>query len=109
MTIQMPVQKPGLSRDEAAEALELFDLATTILRKVLDEAQEGAEAGSAKDLAIYTKDVSSALKLLVTERQHVEKLRRDAGELAAGREFDLDQARDEIGRRLARLRDAGAD
>lgn len=109
MTIQTPMPAGGTLRSEAAEALELFDLAKTILRRVLEEAQEGASAGTARDLATYTKDVSGALKVLVTERQHVEKLRRDAGELAAGGEFDLDQARDEIGRRLACLRDAGGD
>ncbi|GGE11057.1 hypothetical protein GCM10011345_16270 [Gemmobacter megaterium] len=109
MTIHTSVPQDGLSRNEAAEALELFDLASTILRKLLDEAQAEASAQTARELATYTKDVSGALKVLVTERQNVEKLRRDAGELAGGREFDLDAARDEIGRRLACLRDAGPD
>lgn len=109
MTLQMPVPPEGPLRNEAAEALELFDLASTILRRILEEAQGGAAEGTARDMATYTKDVSSALKLLVTERQHVEKLRRDAGVLAGGRDFDLDAARAEIGRRLACLRDAGDD
>ena len=109
MTIHTPVSQTGPLRNEAAEALELFDLASTILRKLLDEAQAEASAQTARELATYTKDVSGALKVLVTERQNAEKLRRDAGELAGGREFDLDAARDEIGRRLACLRDAGED
>jgi hypothetical protein len=108
MTIHTPVTKDGLSRDEAAEALELFDLASEILRRLLDEARGGASDGTAREMATYTKDISGALKTLITERQHVEKLRRDAGDLAGGRDFDLDAARDEIGRRLACLRDAGA-
>lgn len=108
MTIHTPVTQGGLSRDEAAEALELFDLASEILRRLLDEARGGASDSTAREMATYTKDISGALKTLITERQHVEKLRRDAGELAGGRDFDLDAARDEIGRRLACLRDAGA-
>ena len=108
MTIHTPLPKDGPLRDEAAEALELFDLASAILRQMLDEAKGAASEASARDLATYTKDVSGALKVLITERQHVEKLRRDAGDLAGGREFDLDAARDEIGRRLACLRDTGA-
>ena len=108
MTIQSPI-RGGATRDEAAEALELFDLASAILRRILDEAREGAEDGTAKEMATYTRDVSGALKILVTERQHVEKLRRDAGEFAAGQQFDLVGARDEIGRRLACLRDAATD
>ncbi len=109
MTIHTPVPHGGSSRDEAAEALELFDLASTILRRILDEATGAASDGTARELATYTKDVSGALKTLITERQHVEKLRRDAGDLGCGRDFDLDAARDEIGRRLACLRDGGTD
>jgi hypothetical protein len=109
MTIHTPVTRDGPSRDESAEALELFDLASTILRQLLDEARGGASDGTARELATYTKDVSGALKVLITERQHVEKLRRDAGDLGGGRDFDLDAARDEIGRRLACLRDSGSD
>lgn len=109
MTMQMRFPQGETSRDEAAEALELFDLASTILRRILAEAREGGEEASVKELASYTKDVSSALKTLVTERQHVEKLRRDAGELVAAGVFNLDEARDEIGRRLACLRNAGGD
>lgn len=109
MTIHATIPQGELSRNEAAEALELFDLASTILRRILEEAREGALEVPVKELASYTKDVSSALKTLVTERQHVEKLRRDAGELVSGGVFDLGKARDEIGRRLARLRDAGGD
>lgn len=99
----------ALRRDEAAEALELFDLASTILRKLLDEAQAEVSVASARELATTTKDVSGALKTLVLERQHVERLRREAGTFAGGGDFDLQAARDEIGLRLACLRDAGGD
>ncbi|MGN0934264.1 hypothetical protein [Falsigemmobacter intermedius] len=109
MTLHMPVTPPPDPRREAAEALELFDLASTILRRLLEEIRAEAPAESAKELATYTKDVSQALKLLVTERQNVEKLAREqSGGLCAGA-LDLGAARDEIGRRLARLRHAGDD
>lgn len=109
MTIDCPVRPGSRDRDEAAEALELFDLASTILRKLLMEAQAEFSAASARDLASTTKDISGALKTLVLERQHVERLRREAGEFAANGVLDLQAARDEIGLRLACLRDAGGD
>ena len=109
MTIECPAPPESRARDEAAEALELFDLASTILRKLLHEAQSELTAASARDFASTTKDISGALKTLVLERQHVERLRREAGDLAGDGEFDLQAARDEIGLRLACLRDAGGD
>ncbi|RJE81237.1 permease [Paracoccus sp. JM45] len=52
------------------------------------------------------KTVREAVQLLMAERNKVEKLRKDiAGGVAEGG-LDLDAARDEIGRRLACLRNA---
>jgi hypothetical protein len=67
-------------------------------------------AGRADDVKAATqavKDLRSALQMVMEERTRVEKLRRQvAGTVGAGT-LDLDAARDEVGRRLARLRDAG--
>ncbi|MFN3936637.1 MAG: hypothetical protein ACK4KW_03565 [Gemmobacter sp.] len=106
MTIHTPVGEGGLPGDEISEARELFDIAAQIMRRVLEE-MRAAPAESARELATSTKDVRDTLKLLVAERANLEKLRGDAGALGGPGRYDFDAARDEIGRRLACLRDAG--
>lgn len=49
------------------------------------------------------------VRLLMEERNKVDKLRKSAVGAAGAGALDLDAARDEIGRRLALLRDAGGD
>lgn len=109
MTLHTPVgpaTPDGLARDPLKDAWELYDIAAAIMRQVIEEAR-AKPYENARDLALYTKDVRDALKLLIGERAGLEKLRRDAGGLGADPVFDFDAARDEIGRRLACLRDAG--
>ena len=62
-----------------------------------------------KDATTSIRDLKAAVSLANDERNRVEKLRKQvAGELGPG-QLDLDAARVEVGRRLARLRDAGSD
>ena len=64
---------------------------------------DGAELKRATETA---KTVRQAIHLLMEERQKLEKYRKNIS--GSGRSgFDLDAARDEIGRRLACLRSAG--
>ena len=68
-------------------------------------------AGRADDVKAATqavKDLRSALQMVMEERTRVEKLRRQVAGTVGTRELDFDAARLEIGRRLARLRDASA-
>jgi hypothetical protein len=52
------------------------------------------------------RDLKAAFQMVMDERARFDKLRKQvAGSVGAG-ELDLGAARDEIGRRLARLRDA---
>lgn len=53
-------------------------------------------------------NLRSAMGLYLEERNRVEKLRKQIAGAVGACGLDLDAARDEIGRRLARLRDAGA-
>ncbi|SEN35055.1 hypothetical protein SAMN04488103_104261 [Gemmobacter aquatilis] len=54
------------------------------------------------------KDLRAAFQLVMDERTRVDKLRKQVAGVAGGPgELDFAAARDEIGRRLARLRDAG--
>ncbi|MCF3974782.1 hypothetical protein [Paracoccus salsus] len=53
------------------------------------------------------RDVREAVHLMMTERNRVDKLRKDIAGGVGGGSLDLDAARDEVGRRLACLRRAG--
>jgi pyrroline-5-carboxylate reductase len=60
----------------------------------------------AKAAVLAVRDLKQAFYGLMEERNRVEKLRKQvAGDVGTG-SLDLDAARDEIGRRLACLRDA---
>lgn len=70
---------------------------------------KSGEFGKVKDAVDCIKGLKTAVHLAIEEGNRVEKLRKQvAGSVGTG-EIDLDAARDEIGRRLARLRDAGGD
>jgi hypothetical protein len=65
------------------------------------------QIGETKVVAQAVKDLRDAFKILMDERTRVDKLRKQFAGVVGNSELDLDAARDEIGRRLARLRDAG--
>jgi hypothetical protein len=80
-------------------AEELIIAVNAIKDGKLDEAKVASSA---------VRDLRAAYFLVMDERGKVEKLRKQiAGSVGTG-SLDLSAARDEIGRRLARLRDAGA-
>lgn len=65
------------------------------------------DLGEVKAVVAAVKDLKAAFNLALEERNKIEKLRKQvAGSVGSGH-LDFDAARDEIGRRLARLRDAG--
>ena len=63
--------------------------------------------GAAKMDAQAARDLRDAFRILISARERVDKLRTQIAGIAGAHELDFDAARDEIGRRLARLRDAG--
>ena len=66
------------------------------------------ELGEAKAAMQAVKDLRAAFQMVMDERTRVDKLRKQvAGVAGGGSELDFAAARAEIGRRLARLRDAG--
>lgn len=85
----------GLYRDTAE------DLAR-IMRALRSGRTEDAKAA-----AQAVKDLRVAFQLVMDERTRVDKLRKQVAGIVHDQAFDFDAARDEIGRRLARLRDAG--
>ncbi|MFT4151350.1 MAG: hypothetical protein QM656_14215 [Paracoccaceae bacterium] len=71
------------------------------------QAVRGGDLPQVREAEAHVKALRSALQLFIEERNRVEKLRKQsAGAVGAGG-LDLDAARDEIGRRLARLREGG--
>ena len=71
------------------------------------QAVRGGDLPRVKDAEAHVRALRAALQLFMDERTRVEKLRKQtAGAIGAGG-LDLDAARDEIGRRLARLREPG--
>lgn len=89
------------------EAMGLLDEIVVEIHSAMDRVRKG-ELGELKDGVRVMRDLRSALQIVFEERAKVAKLREDGGGGGAGgRALDLDAARDEICRRLARLRDAG--
>ena len=73
----------------------------------LQQKLRAGEVGELKDAMKVARELRAATQMMLEERNKVEKLRKEiAGSVGDGC-FDLDAARDEIGRRLACLRRAG--
>lgn len=88
---------------------DLYRWAITDLRSLI-AAIEAGRIEEVKAAKAAVKDLREVGKLLIQERANVEALRKQvAGSVGAGTELDLGAARDEIGRRLACLRDARGD
>ncbi|MFC3058335.1 hypothetical protein [Paenirhodobacter populi] len=97
-------------KNSPADLLEETEALYREMAEELARALKGARRGEAKDAKVAVqavKDMRSAFQLLMEERTRVEKLRKQVAGAVGGRELDFDAARAEIGRRLARLRDAG--
>lgn len=85
---------------------EMFRDAGTELARAVRAAKSG-EASDAKAALQAARDLKAAFQLVMDERTKIEKLRKETAGIIGEEILDLDAARDEIGRRLARLRDAG--
>jgi hypothetical protein len=87
----------GLFREAA---LELYRTITAV---------RAGEFSEVKSAQTAIRDLRATALQVLEERGKVDKLRKQmASDAGAGGALDLDGARTEIGRRLARLRDAGS-
>lgn len=89
------------------QAEEQFSQVALELGEAARRAVEG-EPGAAKTAAQAARELRDAFRIMLSERERVDKLRTQIAGVAGGRDLDFDAARDEISRRLARLRDAGS-
>ncbi len=92
--------------DLVSETEEYFLDAARQLAQSIREINAG-KLGDAKAIQQVLKDLRVAYVHAVDERARVEKLRKQGAGIAYDYALDFDAARAEIGRRLARLRDAG--
>ena len=79
-------------------ASQLFDALSIVKSGRLDESKTVANA---------VRDLRQAIEWVMDERNRVEKLRKSVAGALGATELDFSAARDEIGRRLAVLREAG--
>ena len=94
-------------------AMETIDIASGVFRDAAEDLERlrrklrAGDMGELKDAAAMARSLRNATQQMLEERNKVDKLRKEiAGGVGDGC-FDLDAARDEIGRRLACLRNAG--
>lgn len=86
---------------------ELYRDIALELAQATQRLREG-ELGEVKAAVKAVKDLREAFQIVMDERTRVDKLRKQVAGVAGGAgELDFAAARAEIGRRLARLRDAG--
>ena len=104
MTIQFGAgNKPPV--DLLAFSEGLFKDAADELSRALEAVQAG-ELATLRPATQLVKDLKDAFKHVMDERKRIDSVRQQTAGIAAGT-LDFDAARDEIGRRLACLRDAG--
>lgn len=102
MTINTPAGRE-FPKDVLSEAMELYETAIGVFTESIREARDGRT----KEAASYVRELSKIVQSVLTERERLEKLRKSDGGVVHDYALDFDAARDEVGRRLARLRDAG--
>lgn len=92
--------------DLTAETETLYRETAEELVRVVNAIRAGEfdQIGAAKGAV---RDLRAAFQLVMDERNKVEKLRKQVAGAVGSGTLDLSSARDEIGRRLARLREAG--
>lgn len=77
------------------------------LTRTLQAVRKGP-AVDVRSATLVVKDLKQAFQIAMDERTRVDKLRKHAAGINPGGTLNFDEARDEIGRRLACLRDAGS-
>lgn len=105
MTIQFSAgDEPPVDLAEVTEGLlrEAAEELARALQKIKAGKLENVQATPA-----LTRNVKDAFELVQVERGRFDKLRKQVAGTVGTRPLDFHAARDEIGRRLARLRDAG--
>ena len=97
----------GIREDLLHATEEMYREAAEELVAALNRLRSG-HTEDAKATAQAMRELKIAFQLIMDERTRVDKLRKQVAGIVHDHAFDFDAARDEIGRRLACLRDAGS-
>ena len=97
---------PPTQADILEQALRVFERAAEEVAQAIDRLRRNHAEGPQRTVQAV-RELQAALAVLMDERVKVDRLRSEVAGVVGERALDLDAARDEIGRRLARLRDAG--
>lgn len=93
------------------QAGEMFERLALDLGEAVGRAARGDGAAS-KEASVAARELRDTFRTVLGERERVDKLRNQVagvvGAVSGAGGIDLDGARDEVCRRLARLRDAGS-
>ncbi|HBQ35898.1 MAG TPA: hypothetical protein DD729_03515 [Rhodobacteraceae bacterium] len=106
MTIITPVGAIGDPEEILLIAEKHFDRMLRRAEEIITSL-EAEETGISKEAAGRIRDLSKAVQTALDERAKLEKLRKQKAGIVHEYALDFDAARDEIGRRMARLRAAG--
>lgn len=90
-------------KDVLSEAMELYETAIGVFTETIRDVKQG----QTREAASYVRELSKIVQSVLSERERLEKLRKSEGGVVHDYALDFDEARTEVGRRLARLRDAG--
>ncbi len=94
---------PATPADPVATTLALLGETAEAVRGLMQQVRDG-DFGRLDELVKEQAALRRALGAAIHERQAAERMRREEGGVHADGVIDLEQARAEIGRRLARLR-----
>lgn len=97
---------PPTQAEILEQALRVFERAAEEVALAIGRLRANHADGPQRTVQAV-RELQAALMVLMDERVKVDRLRSEVAGVVGERALDLDAARDEIGRRLARLRDAG--
>lgn len=103
MTIITPVGAGGGPEEILLVAEKHFDRMLRRAEEVITSL-EAEDTGATKEAGQRIRDLSKAVQTALDERVKLEKLRKQRAGIVHEYALDFDAARDEIGRRMARLR-----
>lgn len=107
MTINTPLGDVGDAEDILSIAEKHFGRMLRRAEEIIEMLEEEG-SGISKGAAARIRDLGKVTQTAMEERSKVEKLRKHNAGIVHDYALDFDAARDETGRRMARLRGAGS-
>ncbi|WP_170068415.1 permease [Meinhardsimonia xiamenensis] len=106
MALITPFGKDGVAERMVSVAMEQFVAVTELMAELVRQIEAG-EVPAPGDAKRTVAEYRATIRMAMEERQRLEDKLKTANGVVGGHALDFDAARDEIRRRLARLRAAG--